>query len=223
MCNRTEDHWKLYKLADLEHWRRGAGPKFFALLEIDGVPEGFATYRIKSEWEQGIPKGELRVLDAIATSPVATRELWRFLFGIDLVVKVEQWMFDAGSPLFLMVEDPRRLHLHLSDGLWLRFVDLEAALSARSYATNDSVVFEVRDEFCPWNAGRWRVGADVEKTTEPADLELDSRDLASAYLGAFNFHRLAAAERVRELRPGALARASALFRTTRPPFCPDEF
>jgi len=223
MCARTDDHWKLYKLADLEHWRQGAGPKFFAVLEIDGVPEGFATYRIKSDWDQGIPQGELRVLDAIATSPVATRELWRFLFGIDLVVKVEQSMFDAGSPLFLMVEDARRLHLRLSDGLWLRFVALEAALKARSYATDDSVVFEVRDEFCPWNAGRWSVGNDVRKTRSAADLELDSRDLASAYLGAFDFHRLGAAERVRELRPGALARATALFRTTRPPFCPDEF
>jgi predicted acetyltransferase len=223
MFARNDDNWQLYKLADPEHWRRGASPKFFAVLEIDGVPEGFATYRIKSDWDQGIPKGELRVLDAIATSPVATRELWRFLFGIDLVVKVEQWMFDPGSPLFLMVEDARRLHLRLSDGLWLRFVDLEAALKARSYATDDSVVFEVRDEFCPWNAGRWSVGKDLRKTRSAADLELDSRDLASAYLGAFDFHRLGAAERVRELRPGALARASALFRTTRPPFCPDEF
>lgn len=223
MFARTDDHWKLYKLADPEHWRRGAGPKFFAVLEIDGAAEGFATYRIKSDWEQGIAQGELRVLDAIATSPLATRELWRFLFGIDLVAKVEQWMFDAGSPLFLMVEDARRLHLRLSDGLWLRFVDLEAALKGRTYATDDSVVVEVRDEFCPWNAGRWIVGRDVQKTRRAAELELDSRDLASAYLGGFDFHQLAAAERVRELRPGALARASALFGTNRPPFCPDEF
>jgi predicted acetyltransferase len=223
MFVRTDDHWKLYKLADPEHWRRGAGPKFFAVLELDGRPEGFATYRIKSDWERGIPQSELRVLDAIATSPVATRELWRFLFGIDLVAKIEQWMFDAGSPLFLMVEDARRLHLQLSDGLWLRFVDLEAALNGRSYAGDDELVLEVHDEFCPWNAGRWSVGDGVAKTKKGADLELDARDLASVYLGAFDFHRLAAAERVRELRRGALGRASALFRTTRPPFCPDEF
>lgn len=223
MFARTEDHWKLYKLADPEHWRRDAGPKFFAALEIDGATEGFAMYRIKSDWQDGIPRGELRIVDAIAASPLATRELWRFLFGIDLVAKAEQWMFDPGSPLFLMVEDARRLHLRLSDGLWLRFVDLEAALKERSYATDDSVVLEVRDELCPWNAGRWRVGTDVEKTRKAADLELDVRDLASAYLGAFDFHRLADALRVRELRPGGLDRASALFRTTRPPFCPDEF
>jgi NAD(P)-dependent dehydrogenase (short-subunit alcohol dehydrogenase family) len=56
-----------------------------------------------------------------------------------------------------------------------------------------------------------------------ADLELDVADLASAYLGAFTFTRLAAAGRVRELEAGALARADALFRTPRPPYCPEDF
>jgi predicted acetyltransferase len=223
MFERTEDHWKLYKLSDLEHWRRGAGPKFFAALELDGTTEGFAVYRIKSEWDEGIPRGEVRVLDAIATSTEATRELWRFVFGIDLVAKVQQWFFDPGSPLFLMVEDARRLHIGISDGLWMRLIDLEAALSRRSYAADGSVVLEIHDELCPWNAGRWRVGEVVEKTEDAADLELDARDLASTYLGAFDFHRLAAAGRVRELRAGALERASALFRTAQPPYCPDEF
>jgi predicted acetyltransferase len=122
-----------------------------------------------------------------------------------------------------MVEDVRRLHLRLSDGHWLRLVDVESALRARSFASDDSIVLEVRDELCPWNAARWRVGADVERTDANADLELDVQDLASVYLGAFDFRRLAAAERVRELRAGAIDRASALFRTERPPFCPEEF
>jgi hypothetical protein len=43
------------------------------------------------------------------------------------------------------------------------------------------------------------------------------------YLGAFTFSRLAAAERVRELKDGALARADELFRTPRLPFCPEDF
>ena len=223
MLARDEAWWRQYKLADPEHWRRGAGPKFYAGLELDGAVEAYALYRIKSDWEQGLPRSQVQIVEAIATSTVATRELWRFLFGIDLMAKVLQWIFDPGSPLFLMVEDARRLHLRLSDGLWLRLVDVEAALRARSYASEDSVVLEVRDEFCPWNAGRWRVGPEVERTDADPELELDARDLASVYLGAFDFGRLAAAERVRELRDGALDRATALFRTNRPPFCPEEF
>ena len=222
MLSRSEARWNT-RLSDPEHWRDGAGPKFFALLEIDGEPEGYAMYRIASKWEQGVPQGVVRTLEALATSPVATRELWRFLFGIDLVARVKTWRFDPASPLFLMLADARRLNLTISDGLWLRLVDVGDALRRRSYAGEGSVVLSVADAFCPWNEGRYRAGGDAGPTDDPADLRLAVADLASAYLGAFDFEQLAAAERVQELVPGALARASALFRTSSPPFCPEEF
>jgi predicted acetyltransferase len=192
------------------------------VIELDGEPAAYAIYRIKTDWEDGFSKSYVRVLEVVASSSTATREIWRYLFGIDLITRIKG-PHDPGSPLFLMVEDPRSLKLRVFEGLWMRFVDLEAALAGRSFAGDDSVVLEVRDEFCPWNAGRWRVGAEVERTDDEAELELDSADLASTYLGAFDFHNLAAAERVRELKPGALDRAAALFRVSRPPYCPDDF
>jgi predicted acetyltransferase len=219
---RGSEVWELTRLADPEHWRRGAGPKFVAVVEFDGKPAGYAIYRIKSDWQDGFSRSHVRLIEAIATSPVATRELYRFVYGIDLVVRVEG-RYDPGSPLFLMVSDPRSLHLKVFEGLWLRFVDLEAALGGRTYAGDDAVVVDVRDSFCPWNAGRWRIGKTVERTDDEAELELDTADLASAYLGAFDFNELAAAERVRELKPGALQRATDLFRTSRPPYCPEDF
>jgi predicted acetyltransferase len=220
--SRDELLWDLYRLADPEHWRRGGGPKFFAVLEFDGEPVGYTLYRIKSDWEEGFSKSHVRVLETCATSPAAERELWRFLFGIDLVVKI-QGRHDPGSPLFLMVVDPRSLMLRVSEGLWLRVIDLESALTGRTYAADDTLVVEVQDELCPWNAGRWRMGTDIGRTDEGAELELDIADFASAYLGAFDFERLAAAQRVRELKPGALERATNLFRTSRPPYCPEDF
>lgn len=219
---RDSDVWELTRLADPEHWRRGSGPKFFAVIELDGAAVGYAIYRVKSDWQEGYSQSQVRLVEAIATSPAATRELYRFIYGIDLVVRV-QGRYDPGSPLFLMVTDPRSLHLRVSEGLWLRFVDLEAALAGRTYAGDDSVVIEVEDSFCPWNAGRWRVGQNVERTDDEADLELDTADLASVYLGAFDFNELGGAERVRELKPGALQRATDLFRTPRPPYCPEDF
>jgi predicted acetyltransferase len=220
--SRSAPLWDLYRLADPEHWRRGAGPKFYAVLEFDGEPVGYTLYRIKSDWEEGFAKSQVRVLETCATSAAAERELWRFLFGIDLVVRI-QGRHDPGSPLFLMVVDPRSLMLRVTEGLWLRVIDLDAALTGRTYAVDDTVVVEVRDELCPWNAGRWRMGSDVGRTDDDAGLELDIADLASVYLGAFDFERLAAAQRVRELKPGALRRATDLFRTPRPPFCPEDF
>ena len=219
---RTREWWQAYRLADSEQWRRGASAKYVAVIELDGEPSAYAIYRVKSDWEGGFPKGQVRVVEALAATPAAERELWRFLFGIDLTVRVESRL-DPGSPLPLMVADARSLNLRFSEGLWLRLVDVGGALAGRSYPTDDGVVLDVRDEFCPWNAGRWRIGGGVARTQEPADLELDVADLACVYLGAFDFSRLAQAERVRVLNEGALARADALFRTPRPPYCPEDF
>jgi predicted acetyltransferase len=222
MLSRSGARWDT-RVADPEHWRDGASPKYFVLIELDGSPEAFAMYRIKEKWERGMPRSELTIVDAIATSPDATRELWRFLFGVDLIARVSLWNFDPGTPLFLMVRDARRLQLRLSDGIWLRLVDVGEALRRRSYADGGSVVFDVSDSFCPWNEGRHRAGADAGRTDDAADLRLAVADLGSAYLGAFSFERLAASGRVEELTEGALARASALFRTPLPPYCPEPF
>jgi predicted acetyltransferase len=223
MFARDDTWWSSSQFADPERWRQGAGPKFFAVVELDGAPAAYAIYRLKEHWDQGIPRGELRVLDACAVSARAVRELWRFLFGIDLVARVKQFMFDPNAELPLLVKDPRSLQLALGDGLWLRLVDVEAALRGRAYADAESVVIEVRDDQCPWNAGRYRVGPEVTRTNDEADLELDVADLACVYLGAFDFHRLARAGRAREVRPGALDRATLLFRSERAAFCPEEF
>jgi predicted acetyltransferase len=134
---------------------------------------------------------------------------------------VESHILDPASGLWLGVTDPRRLRLKLTDGLWLRLVDVEAALRARSWASDDSLVLEVRDEFCPWNEGRYRTGEG--RVDEAPDIVLSAADLASAYLGGVDVYALAAAGRIEERTAGAVARADALFRTALPPFCPEVF
>ena len=59
----------------------------------------------------------------------------------------------------LQLTEPRRLGMTVRDGMWLRLIDLPAALEARSYVAAGSLTIEVTDEFCPWNAGRWRLDA----------------------------------------------------------------
>ena len=86
---------------------------------------------------------------------------------------------------------------------------------------------ELSDEFLPDNAGTWTLeagpeGASVSRGGD-AELRLDVRDLASAYLGGFTFSQLAAAGLVEELTPGAIDRADSLFRTPRAPWCPQVF
>ena len=222
MLSRSEARWDA-RVNDPEHWRDGASPKYYVLIELDGRGEAFAMYRIKEKWERGMPQSELVLVDAVATSTEATRELWRFIFNVDLVAKVSFWNYDPGTPLFLMVQDARRLQLKLADGIWLRLVEVGEALRRRSYAGDGSVTLEIRDEFCAWNEGKYRAGGDAGPTEEPAELRLSAADLASAYLGAFSFERLAASGRVEELAEGAVARATALFGTPLPPWCPEPF
>ncbi len=96
-------------------------------------------------------------------------------------------------------------------------MDLPKALRARAYRAELDVVLEVADAFCPWNAGRWRLAADAQgaagctRTEDPADLALSVRELGAAYLGGTTLASLATAGPVRELRPGALVRASRAF------------
>ena len=127
-----------------------------------------------------------------------------------------------------MIAEPRRLDLRLRDGLWLRIVDVAAALEQRGYAADGSVVLDVRDEFMPDAGGRFRLeaaagSARVTPTDEAADVQLDAADLAAIYLGAFSFAQLARAGRTHELTPGGRARVDALFTTSVTPWSPQIF
>src|SRR5206468_4255395 len=127
-------------------------------------------------------------------------------------------------PLLLLLARPNFSRPTLSDGLWARVVDVGAALSGRSYASDGSVVLDLRDEFCPWNHGRWRLeDGEASQTDAAADLALDVSDLGSAYLGGFTFRELWGAGRVEELTAGAIGRADASFRTDLAPWCPEIF
>jgi predicted acetyltransferase len=127
-------------------------------------------------------------------------------------------------PLFLLLSLPRRARYRMGDGLWVRIVDLPAALSGRAYGEGGPLVLEVRDAVCEWNDGRWKLEDGVcERTDAEPDLALDVSALGSAYLGGFTFTGLALAGRVEELQPGAIARADAMFGTSRQPWCPELF
>jgi predicted acetyltransferase len=198
----------------------GSGPRVYVVYERDGAVEGYAFYRIRQKWDDSVPQGTVLVIEVMGETQTATRELWRFLFSIDLTTQVDAEITDPAAGLWLGVADPRRLRVGLGDGLWLRLVDVEAALAARAWP-GDGIVIEVRDEFCPWNEGRYRLG-EGRVDAEP-DLALAVADLASLYLGGISAYDLANAGRLDERTDGAIARAEALFRTPLPPFCPEVF
>lgn len=110
------------------------------------------------------------------------------------------------------------------DGLWARLVDVGEALSARGYDADGAVVFDVKDEFCAWNEGTWRLADGVAKrSTASAQIRCDVSALGAVYLGGFTFSQLARGGRMEEVRRGAAARADAMFASQPAPWCPEIF
>jgi predicted acetyltransferase len=109
-------------------------------------------------------------------------------------------------------------------------MDVPAALSARHYATDDEVTFEVVDEDVGgYAAGRFTLragpdGAECVRTPRATpDLQVGQRALASVYLGGTSLRAQVGAGQIDELSPGALDRADALFGTAVAPWCATEF
>ncbi|GGQ35027.1 UPF0256 protein [Streptosporangium pseudovulgare] len=214
--DRTEKFWQA-RLADGERARDGGTELRFAVhLENGGEVTGYALYRSKPRLVQ--------VIEVAATTRQSYAALWRYLIDLDAHAGLT---YDGAidEPLRHLLADPRAARTTVIDNLWVRLVDVDRALMARRYSVPLDLVLEVQDPFCPWNAGRHRLLADgdsvtCERTRARPDLRLTSAELGAAYLGGTTLTSLAAAGRVEELRPGAVATASLAFRGEREPFHP---
>ncbi len=226
---RDERWWTRLLRDDPDDRHRATARRYLLHTEADGAVTGYAAYRMKGEWtDSGEPDGTLIVEEVRASSTPAYASLWKVLLSIDLVRTLKVYTASVDDPLKQMLTDPRALNLRPTDALWIRLVDVGAALSARRYPAAIDMVFEVRDEFCPWNAGRWRVwghpaGAFCDRTDHDPDIVLGIEELSAAYLGGVSLATLQAAGRVTEVSPGAVTLASTAFFWPVTPWCPEEF
>jgi predicted acetyltransferase len=210
-----DDRWWTWLFTEREKDRET--PTFYALHEDEGgAIDGYAVYRVKHEWVHSVPRSELEVRQLVSANPVATATLWRYLLDVDLVATVKAWDRPIDEELLLIAAEPRRLSAMLADGLWVRLIDLPAAFAARGYGLDGRIVFEVQDAFRPATSGRYElVVRDGEGRSERTDLEPEIscgvEALGATYLGGSSFRQLARAQQARELVPGALARADAMF------------
>ena len=210
-------------IADFEHRREGFGS--LRALASDG---GYALYAVRDKHVDGRPEAEIRVRELMAAMPEDRAILWEHLLRLSLTRSVQWSLAPEDEPLPHMLTDSRAVRARLGDGLFVRLVDLPRALAQRTYAAPLDVVLDVADTACPWNAGRWRLAADAsgatcERTEAAADLALSATELGAAYLGGTPLVLLAAAGRIDERTPGALATASRAFKGLREPWCAAPF
>lgn len=197
-------------LADEEFDQRGAGVLRSVIAEDDQGVRGYALFRIKPDWDaNGVAAGELRLNELFAADPAAYALLWRSVLDRDLVSRIVAHARPVDDPLFALVADQRQLRARWSDDVWVRLVEVDRALTSRSYAAPVDVVLAVQDEACPWNSRRWRLsadttGAECKPVDDEPDITLNAASLGSAYLGDGTLIEELGAGLLGEHTPGAV-------------------
>ncbi|NKZ04426.1 GNAT family N-acetyltransferase [Actinomadura latina] len=184
-------------------------------------PAGYAVYRASES-------KTIRVVDLVAETPQAEAALWRFLASIDLTSRVHAPSRPVDDLLPHMVTDPDQVTIRENYGaLWLRLINVPAALRARSGATEDTFVLDIEDARIPANSGRWRLTTGTTPacvpTTDSPDLAMTAADLAAIYLGGGSPVALTRIGAVTEHTPGAAARLAASLAVPLAPYINDDF
>ena len=206
------------------------GPSLVAIYEEGGEPKGYVAYAAKEiPAIEGVGQGQrVMVRDYVWQTPTSYRAIWEHLQTFDLANRI--WINSApvDDPAPHIMLDPRELHATHRDHLLGRIIDVERALPLRPYGAEGRVVFELRDEMCPWNTGRWALeagaeGASVTRTNEAPQLTLDVSALVQLLFGQVSPSLAVRFGRADAAPDAPLSLWDAMWRTAYAPFCPDWF
>jgi predicted acetyltransferase len=189
-----------------------------AHFSADGDIDGWVGYK-PAESSSTDPRAgaTVFVLDFQAADQAVANDLWRYLVGVDLVDEVFVYLRPMDDPIEAMLVDSYAVRGESEGELWLRIVDVPAALAARTYGVAEPVVVEVTDPLLPNNSGRYRVGPHgMEQVTDAPALTMDVEVLAMVYLGAWRPSSLADIGRITVADEAALPAADRLFAVDRP-------
>ncbi len=195
--------------------------------EEAGTPLAYVVYVLEAAGP-GAPEQVITIRDMAYLSMAGYRAIWDYFASMDLIGTINRRNVPVDDPLPHLLLDPRRLGTGSFAGIMGRIVDVERALPLRRYPTEAHLTFEIRDEMCPWNEGRWEMEtsageASVRRTTAAPQLVMPASTLAMLV-----FSHITASEAARYgcldvVDQGALTAWDAAMRTTYRPFCADQF
>lgn len=191
-----------------------SGAWYVAVHGEPGAESGFARYRpIDTENWFVSDQRTIVVEDFFAPTADAYLGLLRFLLGLDLIQRVMFWMLPCDDTLPWLFVDRRAVKVTaVHDETWLRVIDAERALAARSYVGGAAVTIAVDDPLLQNNSQVFSITADgAEPTTRRADVHVGIEGLGAALLGGTSWRSLAAAGLARADDPVAPDVADQLF------------
>lgn len=224
---RTEPWWKHRHLRDAPDHRGGRSALRIAVSSgPEGRPAGFVVFRVESKFDGGHSDDIVHVVDLLASTPASWAALWSLVLGLDLAGRVRSGIRPLDDPLFELLSGVRRVQRTLTDTVWVRVLDVERALTSRTFGQPGGLTIAIEDPLGIAN-GRYRLEWDGHRidcggTSGPPDLEMDVSDLGAALLGRPAFAAASLAGTVRG-SPEAAALADRMFGHHRSPYCPEVF
>ncbi len=199
--------------------------------EEAGAPLGYVIYTVESlggARPGPVLSQRLTIRDLVWLTTSAYRAVWNYFACMDLVTNIVWERVSSDDPLPHLLLEPRMLHITSQDGILGRIVDVELALPKRRYHEEGTLTFEILDDLCPWNHGRWKletsvVESSISRTSEEPQLVMPISTLAMLVFGQISATEAARMERLDVLDPSALSSWDKVMCTAYRPHCADFF
>ncbi len=208
------------QFTDPELVREGQERKRIAIVEDEHGPVAFALFQRKLAWGDTGAAGTGSTGQWAAVTAAAARRLWSVLGDLDLMGSFSVSGLSLDDPAIILADDVRGFDVKFKDHVWVRILDLPAALTARTYGADLDLTIDVADNTIAENSHSWRIlisrgTATVTRAERDSsiDLRIGIQDLSAAYLGGTTIDSLAGAGLVDEVREGAASQLSNAFRS----------
>lgn len=198
----------------------------FVVVHVDASGQADGYVRYAPNWNDDAPDeaptGRGEVHELFGADDTVELALWQFVLDVDLVTRWRANGRPIDDPVRFAARDGRAVRVRaIDDEQWVRLVDVDAALSSRTYRdVRGSIVLALTDPLVATNNRSWRISSGgAQVTDDSADLALDIATLSALYLGGRSWETLASLGDVEVVQTDALATADSLFVTERAPFC----